>query len=192
MRSMVRTLDRSVDDAITAAALALLVEQGFARMTIEAVANAAGVGKPAIYRRFSNKASLVAHVISGQLPVLEPPDLGDSRAELWRAVEQGLPADGPAYVGLIGGLIAEQDRHPELIDAFRQSILLPRRAIVRSIIERGQARGEIRRDIDPEAALELMAGPFLARVFAGVDTGPRWRKAAFETWWRILRERQAK
>jgi AcrR family transcriptional regulator len=94
-----------------------------------------------IYRRFSDKAGLVAHVISRQLPVLAPPDLGDSRAELRRAVEQGLPADG--------------------------------------------------RGIDPEAALELMAGPFLARVFAGLDTGPRWRKAAFETWWEILRERQA-
>jgi AcrR family transcriptional regulator len=192
MPLMVRTLDRSVDDAIAAAALALLVEHGFARLTIEAVAKSAGVGKPAIYRRFSDKASLVAHVISCQLPVLEPPDLGDSRAELRRAVEQGLPADGPAYVGLIGGLIAEQDRHPELIEAFRQSILLPRRAIVRSIIERGQTRGEIRRDIDPEAALELMAGPFLARVFAGLDTGARWRRAAFETWWEILRERPAR
>jgi AcrR family transcriptional regulator len=189
---MVRTLDPGVDDAIAAAALALLIERGFARMTIEAVAEAAGVGKPAIYRRFSDKAGLVAHVISRQLPVLEPPDLGDSRGELWRAVEQGLPADGPAYVGLIGGLIAEQDRHPELIEAFRQYVLLPRRAIVRSIIERGQARGDVRGDIDPDAALELMAGPFLARVFAGLDTGPQWRRAAFETWWEILRERQAK
>lgn len=45
-------------------------------MSIEAVAKAAGVGKPAIYRRFSDKAALVAHVISRQLPLLEPPDLG--------------------------------------------------------------------------------------------------------------------
>jgi hypothetical protein len=95
-------------------------------------------------------------------------------------------------VGLIGGLIAEQDRHPELIDAFRRTILLPRRAVVRSIIERGQTRGDVRGDIDPEMALELMAGPFLARVFAGLDTGPRWRKAAFESWWEILRERPAR
>jgi AcrR family transcriptional regulator len=187
---MVRTMDPGVDDAIAAAALALLIDRGFARMTIEAVAQAAGVGKPAIYRRFKDKASLVAHVISRQLPVLEPPQLGDSRAELWRAVEQGLPADGPAYVGLIGGLIAEQDRHPELIEAFRRSVLLPRRAIVRSVIERAQARGDVRADIDPDAALELMAGPFLARVFAGLDTGPRWRRAAFEIWWEILRERR--
>jgi AcrR family transcriptional regulator len=192
MALMVRTLDRGVDDAIAAAALRLLLERGFARMTIEAVAHVAGVGKPAIYRRFRDKAGLVAHVISGQLPLLEALDVGDARTELWRAVELGLPADGPSYVGLIGGLIAEQDRHPELIQAFRESVLLPRRAIVRSIIERGQARGEIRGDIDPDAALELMAGPFLARVFAGLDTGPRWRTAAFATWWEILSERQAR
>lgn len=82
---MVRTLDPSVDDAISAAALTLLVEYGFARMTIEAVAKLAGVGKPAIYRRFSDKVALVAHVISRQLPSLDPPDLGNSRAELWLA-----------------------------------------------------------------------------------------------------------
>ena len=61
---------------------------------------------------------------------------------------------------------------------------------MRAIIERGQARGDVRGDLDPEVALELMAGPFLARVFAGLGTGPRWRKAAFETWWEILREKQ--
>ena len=188
--SIARTFDPTVDDAIAGATLRLLAELGFARLTVEAVAHAAVVGKPAIYRRFSDKAALVAHVISTQLPALEDPELGDARAELWHAVEHGLPANGPAYVGLIGGLIAEQDRHPELIEAFRRHVLLPRRAIVRAIVERGQARGEIRAGIDPDQALDLMAGPLLARVFAGLDTGPEWREAAFATWWDILRERQ--
>jgi hypothetical protein len=57
------------------------------------------------------------------------------------------------------------------------------------LIARGQERGEIRRDIDPEAALDLFAGPFLARVFAGLDTGPDWRKRAFATWWELVQER---
>jgi AcrR family transcriptional regulator len=157
---------------------------------MEAIAAAAGVGKPAIYRRFRDKAGLVASVIAAQLPALDPPDLGDTRAELWQAVEQGFPADGAAYVGLIGGLIAEQERHPELIDAFRSSVLLPRRETGRALIQRGQERGDLRRDIDPEAALDLFAGPFLARVFAGLDTGPRWRRKAFATWWDIVKERQ--
>lgn len=187
---MARPLDPGVGDAIEAATLALLTERGFARMSMEAVAAAAGVGKPAIYRRYPDKAALVAAVIAGRLPELDPPDLGDTRAELWQAVERGFPADGAAYVGLIGGLIAEQERHPELIEAFRRSVLNPRRAVVGALIERGQQRGDIRRDLDPVAALDLLAGPFLARVFAGLDTGPRWRKSAFATWWDLLTERQ--
>jgi AcrR family transcriptional regulator len=185
-----RPLNPDIDEALQAATLALLAQRGFARMSIEAIATAAGVGKPAIYRRFRDKAALVAAVIAGQLPALDPPELGDTRAELWQAVEQGFPADGAAYVGLIGGLIAEQDRHPELIDAFRHSVLLPRRATGQALIERGQARGDVRRDVDPEAALDLFAGPFLARVFAGLDTGPAWRATAFDTWWNLIEERQ--
>ena len=57
-------------------------------------------------------------------------------------------------------------------------------------MQRGQARGDIRADVDPDRSLDLMAGPFLARVFAGLDTGPRWREDAFETWWEFLAERQ--
>ncbi len=140
-------------------------------MSVEAIAVAAGVGKPAIYRRYPDKAALVAAVHRGRLPALDVPDLGDTRAELWQAVERGFPADGAAYVGLIGGLIAEQERHPELIDAFRRFVLLPRRAVGLALVERGQQRGDVRRDIGAEAALDLFAGPFLARVFAGLDAG---------------------
>jgi AcrR family transcriptional regulator len=178
-----------VDRAIEAATLDLLGEFGFAGMSIEAVAARAAVGKPAIYRRFPDKAALVAAVIAAQLPALEVPDLGDTRAELWQAVVRGFPADGAAYVGLIGGLIAEQRRHPELIAAFRDSVLTPRRAIGLRLIERGQRRGDIRADVGAEAALDLFAGPFLARVFAGRDTGARWRRQAFATWWKLVRER---
>ncbi len=187
---MARPLDPEIDDAIEAATSSLLSERGFARMSMAAVAATAGVGKPAIYRRFPDKAALVAKVIANQLPVLDPPDLGDTRAELWQAVVQGFPDDGAAYVGLIGGLMAEQERHPELIEAFRRSVLLPRREIGRALVERGKQRGEIRRDIDSVAAVDLFAGPFLARAFAGLDTGPRWRKKAFATWWDIVKERK--
>ncbi len=187
---MARPLDPDIDVAIETAALTLLTERGFARMSMEAIAATAGVGKPAIYRRFRDKAELVAAVVAAQLPALDPPDLGDTRAELWEAVTQAFPANGPAYVGLIGGLIAEQERHPELIAAFRDSVLLPRRAIARALIERGQERRDVRTDIHSEAALDLLAGPFLARVFAGLDTGPRWRERAFATWWDIVKERQ--
>ena len=183
---MARPLDPAVDEAIESATLALLAERGFARMSVEAIATAAGVGKPAIYRRHADKAALVAAVIAGRLPELDVPDLGDTRAELRQAAVYGFPADGAVYVGLIGGLIAEHERHPELIDAFRHSVLLPRRAVGLALIQRGQRRGDIRRDIAAEAALDLFAGPFLARVFAGADTSPEWRESAFTAWWTLI------
>ena len=120
---MPRPLDPNVGDAIAGATLRLLAERGFAATTMDAVAAEAGVGKPAIYRRFRDKAALVADVISRQLPVLEAQDLGDTRAELWQAFH-GMPRDGPSYLRLIGGLIAEQERHPELIEDPSQSGVL--------------------------------------------------------------------
>ena len=159
-------------------------------MTVEAIAKTAGVGKPTIYRRFPDKAALVTAVISSQLADLEVPDLSDTRAELWHAVEIGFPADATSYLRLIGGLAAEEDRHPELIAAFRQRILLPRRATVQALIERGQRRGDIRPGLDPEGAVDSLAGPLLARAFAGVDTGIAWRRKAFATWWESVEERK--
>lgn len=183
---MARRLDPQTDAAIHRATLELLAKRGFAAMTIEAVAAAASVGKPAIYRRYPEKASLVAATIERQLPQVEVPNVGDTRAELWLAVERGFPEDGPSYVRLVGSLIAVEDQHPELIAALRERLILPRRALAAKLIERGQRRGQIRFGIDPGTAVDSLVGPFLARVFAGLDTGPDWRRKAFDTWWQSV------
>lgn len=187
---MARPLDPRVDEAITNATLALLNERGFAEMTMEDVAQRAKVGKPTIYRRFPSKAALVTAVLEKQLPKLadlEIPDLGDTRAELHTLISTGFPPDGTSYVRLTGGLIAEQERNPELIEAYRVNILRPRRNIACTLIERGKERGDIRPDIEPEDAVDLIVGPFLARVFAGRDTGPEWNERTFATWWDMIR-----
>ena len=89
--TMARPLDPTIDEAITSATLTLLTDRGFARMSMEAIATAARVGKPAIYRRFRDKAGLVAAVIAQQLPELDPPDLGDTRADSGRPPSRGSP-----------------------------------------------------------------------------------------------------
>lgn len=189
---MARPLDPRADEAITDATLALLNERGFAAMTMEDVAHRAKVGKPTIYRRFPSKAALVTAVIERQLPELDKlaiPDLGDTRAELQTLISTGFPPDGPSYVRLTGGLIAEQERHPELIEAYRSNILRPRRRITCTLIERGQKRGDVRPDVEPEDAVDLIVGAFLARVFAGKDTGPEWNERTFETWWDTIKSK---
>ncbi|HSS10967.1 MAG TPA: helix-turn-helix domain-containing protein, partial [Acidimicrobiales bacterium] len=59
-----RPRDPHVDKAILSAALDLLIEDGFPRLSIEGVAARAGVGKAAIYRRWDSKTSLVVDAIN--------------------------------------------------------------------------------------------------------------------------------
>ena len=181
-----RPLDPQVSEAIGTATLRLLVRDGFAALSIEAVAREAGVGKPAIYRRFAGKPELVAAAIDTALPPMRAPAPGPARGRL-RELFAALPLDAASYLALIGGLMAEHRRHPELIEAFRERILLPRRTLVMDAIAEAQGAGEVRSDLEPERLLDLLAGPLLARTFAGRDVGPAWRDAAFADWWRLAR-----
>jgi AcrR family transcriptional regulator len=181
---MARPQDPNITAAVLAAAIELLAERGFGALSMAAIAERAGVGKPAIYRRFAGKEDVVLAAIASALPDLRPPPAtGDPRERFRRLLDAALPPDAEGYVAMIGGLMAERRRHPGLIRAFRDTILLPRRAVGRAAIEDAQRTGAIRSDIDPEHALDLLAGPFLARVFAGLDVSHRWRDTAFALWW---------
>lgn len=184
---MARPQDPQITEAILAATVELLAERSFAELSMAAIAERAGVGKPAIYRRFTGKQDVVMAAVAGALPAMTPPRADEEPRRRFRAmIDAALPADGDAYVALIGGLMAEHRRHPELIQAFRDTILLPRRAVGRAAIEAAQARGELRADVDPEHAVDILGGPFLARVFAGADVGPAWRDRVFEAWWEVV------
>jgi AcrR family transcriptional regulator len=181
-----RTPDPRVDEAIAAATVRLLGEKGFGQMTVEEVAALAAVGKPAIYRRYANKAELVEAVIRAQPAEPEVPDLGDTKAELWEAVRRGLPVDSAGYLRLVAGLVAVESSHPQLIAALRESLLAPRRAVVVRLLERGVERGDLRPGGAPGAALaalDQVAGAYLARALAGLGTGSAWRRRQFELWW---------
>src|SRR4051794_34536772 len=125
---MARPRDQNVTDAAHAATIRLLGEVGYAGVTMELVAREAGVGKPALYRRYRDKPQLVVGaILATKLPPLEGDDIGDTLGEM-RVAAAGLPPDAVGYTALIGGLIAEHRRHPELIATFREALLLPRRA----------------------------------------------------------------
>ena len=83
--------------------------------------------------------------------------------------------------------MAEHRRHPELIEAFRHRFLLARRGIVVTAIAEAQAGGAVRDDMSAERLLDLLAGPILARAFAGLDVGDDWRRAQFADWWTLVR-----
>ncbi len=147
-----RPRSEQCDLAIRAAVLDLLVEEGFAGISIEGVAARAGVGKATIYRRWPSKEDLVVDaVVTHSLEHVVSPDTGSLRGDLLvllRAMIEKFRRDGP----LVLAFTAEQHHHPQLAEAFRRTFLDDRRAASREIFERAVARGEL----PPDADLELL------------------------------------
>ncbi|MCU1452370.1 MAG: putative TetR-family transcriptional regulator, partial [Acidimicrobiales bacterium] len=118
-RTAGRPRSAEVDLAILDAARALLVEEGYGGMSVEAIAARAGVGKAAIYRRWSTKAEVLVESLRGHACTEVPlPDTGDLRADLLTmltGIQQAMAGtDGP----IMAAFIAEKQRHPELREEF--------------------------------------------------------------------------
>src|SRR5438309_7772190 len=78
-----RPRDSAVDEAILTAAVDLLAEAGFARLTMDQVAARAGVGKASLYLRWPNKLALVSEAIQHRSAVVpEVPDTGSLRLDM--------------------------------------------------------------------------------------------------------------
>src|SRR3954453_15323831 len=91
-----RPRDERATEAILQAALGQLLERGYGGMSMDGVAAAAGVGKPAIYRRHRNKAELLGAGIRSILPVLDVPDTGSTREDIRTITAQARPmTEGP-------------------------------------------------------------------------------------------------
>lgn len=176
-----RPLDPAVTEAILRATGELL-SQGYSVMSVEDVAKRAGVGKTAIYRRYSNKAELAAAALATLRAVDEELDLGSARAEIREHLRRSHAAivEGPG-LSMAGTLLVERHRNPELLEGFRARVIHPVMRVSRASLERGQARGEIREDVDLDAALEALVGQLYARALTGNAFDDTWLDRALET-----------
>jgi len=83
---------------------------------------------------------------------------------------------------MLGGLVAEMSRNPELARAVRVGLLEHRRSIVYAILDRGIERGEIRSDIDHEVVGDLLGGPIVMRILlTGGSVAPKFVREAVDT-----------
>jgi AcrR family transcriptional regulator len=165
-----------MDDAILDAALRLLVEQGYGRLSLEGVAAAAGVGKPTLYRRWTTKADLAMAALARGIDVEEQPPAGGATEErlvfLLRNLTRRLLR--PNSMALVGTLLAEETQTPELIALFRDRVWTRRWQAFRGILDEGRARGEVRADADLDAAINLLIGAIYARHLSGAAVPRDW------------------
>ncbi|MGH8793680.1 MAG: TetR/AcrR family transcriptional regulator [Stackebrandtia sp.] len=181
-----RPRDERVDEKLRTAVLVLLAEVGYGRLTVDAVAARAGVGKPAIYRRFRSKAELVYTLAVHDLDESAAPDAGSLRADLAVLTEEICEMVGRAELS-VSSLIADVLADPELAERFRGSFLRVQRDVVAELLRRARDRGEIAVVPDTAATHALILGPIFVRlVIAGEPMTPRRREAHVDATVRAL------
>ncbi|HLY50119.1 MAG TPA: TetR/AcrR family transcriptional regulator [Solirubrobacteraceae bacterium] len=178
--------DPEADRLILETTHRLLREQGYERLTIDAVAREAGVARTTVYRRYKDKADLVSAAIETlRTPVKRSPT-GDARLDLIAHVESIRRNYG---ISLAGTLLMEEPYNPRLLELFRERMVTPQRRIVAETIQEGIERGRIRPDVDIERVLDLILGAFFAAVFASGRPGPDWAESIVDALWPAIAAR---
>jgi AcrR family transcriptional regulator len=179
-----RPRDPGLDQAILAAAEQQLREAGYAGMSLESVAAAAGTSVPAVRRRFTSKASLAVAVIDSlrieSLPAGSGPPRDRALAILRNFRANLLRSHSTA---VLGTLLAEEHRHPELLAAFRTRLAEPRRTALRQALADGITSGELPDSADPDVLASMLIGAFYARYVATSDLPRDWPEQTLRHVW---------
>lgn len=118
-----RHLDASRDDALREAALSLLAEIGYDRLTVDKIAACAGAGKATIYRRWTGKAELVVDALMCRKELIIPPDTGNLREDLMELARQATEhKDEQLATQVMVGLVSALPRDPELREVFNDRL----------------------------------------------------------------------
>jgi AcrR family transcriptional regulator len=153
-----------VDAAILDATLDVYGECGFDGMSVDAVAARAGVSKATIYRRYESKLELVTaamyHVAETRKQIPDTGSLvGDLRAVMHNLVEM---INDPTTGCNVRMMVSDGVRNPELGEA-HERFVQHRRAGTVAVFDRAIARGELREDIDVQAAADVLTAPVFYR-----------------------------
>ena len=154
--------------AILDAANNLLDEIGFTNMSLEGIAARAGVGKATIYRRWSNKASVVMDAfLAATAKEIAFPNTSSAREDIRRQMRSVVKVLNGPRGRTIATLIGVVQSDNELAEAFRTRFVAVRRGEAKAVVQRGIANGEFKPDMDLESVLDCLYGPLYFRLLIG-------------------------
>jgi AcrR family transcriptional regulator len=159
-----RPRSEQAEQAIIDAALELFGERGVEGVCVEAVAARAGVGKATIYRRWPSKEELLIAALGSLKSPMRDPQRGTVREDLIELLEVMI-RDGsdPRYARQYAMLHGEGERYPKLMARYYETVVGPRRQVIRAVLHRGIDRGELRADLDVDVAMLTLTGTVMAR-----------------------------
>jgi AcrR family transcriptional regulator len=153
-----------VEEAVFEAALGLLASRDYREISVETLAERAGVSRTTIYRRWPSKAAVVAAAVSSlYLDRVEVPDTGALSEDLVALLSETyrVMANGDGRV--LEQLVRQSGQNPELVEVV-SSILYARRRLYATMLNRAIARGELPPEMDQELLLDLLLGPLWFRL----------------------------
>jgi AcrR family transcriptional regulator len=158
--------------AILEAALSLCREEGYGKLTIEAIAARAGVGKQTIYRWWPSKGAVLLEALDRQAAAVAYfPDTGDIVADVKAGIGNVVRVQSQDNFGPhLAALIAEAQQDPAIGSALLERFIRPRRAQMVERLRDAQALGQLPSSIDAEAVLEVVFGALYHRLL--LPSGP--------------------
>ncbi len=164
-----RPRSRQTNKAILKAAAEIVIASSLEQMTIEGVAERAGVGKASIYRRWPSKGALAFEAVVDTILTAGPtPNTGSLEGDLLHVAESWVRLANIRGAGrTLAHFIAEVQSDPDLAAAWREHFVNRIRRERQPIIERAIARGEIPAGSDPELIMDLLYGPLYHRYLNG-------------------------
>jgi len=156
--------------AILSASLKVLAKTGFSDFTIEEVAERAAVGKATVYRWWPDKAALVADAFANStVSKLHFPDTGSIYTDLSQQMRQLIRVFRSRRGRIVAAILAAGQSEREVLTAFRDRFMMPRRQEAYVTVDRAIASGELRRNIDRDLLLDSLYGPVYMRFLIQHD-----------------------
>src|ERR1700756_798199 len=156
--------------AILRTTLKILGKNGFSDFKIEEVAAHASVGKATVYRWWPNKGALIANAFaSSTTRKLRFPDTGSVYADMSQQMRQLIKVFRSRRGRIVSAILAAGQSDKDLIEAFRERFLWPRRREAYRTLRKAIARGEVRKDMDLDLLLDSLYGPIYMRFLIQHD-----------------------
>ena len=151
------------DEAILAATLELAGEVGIHGMSMDDLAARAGVSKATVYRRWPSKEMLVIAALDSALRPFDDVDTGSLRGDLDVYLGELIERFDQNPMNDILPHLIEAGSRDEAVRTSLDDYVRHRRAPLRGIFDRADARGELREDIDLDVLIDVTIGPFIYR-----------------------------
>jgi len=156
-------------ERVLTAALELIARDGYAGLTLNALAARAGVAKTTILRRWGSKAAVAAAAVERlALHSVDLPESGTLRGDLNALQEKAVAVFTDGDGGFVPRLIRESGHHPEIADLLH-TVIHTRRLAYHRILGRAIARGELDPDVDQDMIIDMLIGPIWTRLLITRD-----------------------